>query len=329
MGASAKSISIALCTCNGAQFLEEQLQSLAAQTLLPCELQVGDDQSTDDTLAILEQFAASAPFPVQIHRNEKKLGYGENFIQTALRCNADWIAFCDQDDIWLSQKLARCWQAIEHSAEDLQLVVHNLLRFDEKNTSSLAYDWPELSVCPRFSYWPGSFDLGFSQVFRRSLIYNFPTQDRKLPWVGVTDAHDVWVSFLASSTGTTARIGEPLVLYRQHSTNASLAIPAPEQPLWGKEAQNSFEAVAQTISSMAEILARLQLGEAEDHYRKVAQRFATRARIYLGKNPARSFMCLLMSGAYASGDYSKFGRRAMVEDLRAIISRWPSKSSRA
>jgi glycosyltransferase involved in cell wall biosynthesis len=79
-------ISVALCTYNGGRFLREQLESLASQSVLPAELQVGDDGSTDNTLEIVEEFARTAPFPVGIARNERQLGYGENFIQTARRC---------------------------------------------------------------------------------------------------------------------------------------------------------------------------------------------------------------------------------------------------
>jgi glycosyltransferase involved in cell wall biosynthesis len=58
-------VSIALATYNGARWLRDQLESLACQTLLPCEVVVSDDQSTDRTLEVVEQFSASAPFPVR------------------------------------------------------------------------------------------------------------------------------------------------------------------------------------------------------------------------------------------------------------------------
>src|SRR5690349_15385572 len=98
-------ISVAMATYNGAPFLPEQLQSLAAQTLPPFELVVCDDGSTDRTIQILREFATSAPFPVRIHENSERLGFGDNFLKAAALCQGDWIAFCDQDDIWLPHKL--------------------------------------------------------------------------------------------------------------------------------------------------------------------------------------------------------------------------------
>ena len=97
-------ISIAMATYNGEKYIKEQLQSLSNQTSLPFELVVGDDGSTDATLDILKEFCAHAPFPVRIHQNQANLGFARNFLDTARRCKGDWIAFCDQDDVWLPDK---------------------------------------------------------------------------------------------------------------------------------------------------------------------------------------------------------------------------------
>src|SRR5690242_8630981 len=121
------SFSIAMGTYNGATYLPAQLESLLNQDLAPLELVVGDDGSTDDTLAILKNFSVRAPFPVRITSNPKQLGYGENFLQAASRCTGDWVAFCDQDDVWLPSKLARCAEAIESAPADLGLIVHGAI----------------------------------------------------------------------------------------------------------------------------------------------------------------------------------------------------------
>jgi glycosyltransferase involved in cell wall biosynthesis len=102
------SVSVALCTYNGARFLDEQLASLAAQTWRPLELVVCDDRSTDSTLAILAKFASTASFPVRIVQNGAWLGYKSNFKKAACLCQGELITFCDQDDIWLPTKLEVC-----------------------------------------------------------------------------------------------------------------------------------------------------------------------------------------------------------------------------
>ena len=99
-------ISIAMATYNGAKFLREQLDSIAAQTLPPYELVICDDGSTDSTLAIAREFAKEVNFPVRIYLNEHNLGFADNFLKAASLCEGDWIAFSDQDDVWLPHKLA-------------------------------------------------------------------------------------------------------------------------------------------------------------------------------------------------------------------------------
>jgi len=64
-------LSIALATYNGAAYLKEQLESFAAQTRTPDELVISDDQSTDDTLRLIEEFAATARFPVRLSVNDQ------------------------------------------------------------------------------------------------------------------------------------------------------------------------------------------------------------------------------------------------------------------
>lgn len=101
------SISIALCTCNGERFLAEQLDSIARQKYLPSELVVCDDASEDGTYSLLQEFASSASFPVRLYRNPQRLGIGANFEQAIRLCEGDTIAICDQDDVWLPNKVAK------------------------------------------------------------------------------------------------------------------------------------------------------------------------------------------------------------------------------
>src|SRR6476660_7280126 len=114
-------ISVAMCTFNGGKYLTAQLHSLLKQEILPQELVVGDDGSTDNTIDLLNKFSNIAPFPVYITQNTRTLGWQNNFLSTASRCSGDWVAFCDQDDIWLPNKLSDVQQAISISASEVCL----------------------------------------------------------------------------------------------------------------------------------------------------------------------------------------------------------------
>src|SRR5262245_2492499 len=99
-------VSVALCTHNGARFLDAQLHSLAAQSQLPHELVIGDDASTDGTIEQLERFAKEVPFPVRITKNPEPVGVTENFSRTLAACSGDVLMPCDQDDVWHPEKIA-------------------------------------------------------------------------------------------------------------------------------------------------------------------------------------------------------------------------------
>ncbi len=84
-------ISVVMCTYNGAKFLREQLDSIASQILLPDELVVCDDGSTDATLSILKEYACSVKFSVRVLCNPSRLGAVKNFEQVISIANGDII----------------------------------------------------------------------------------------------------------------------------------------------------------------------------------------------------------------------------------------------
>src|ERR1700722_5203140 len=104
---SVQRISVTMCTYNGGQYLEEQLESIAMQSRMPAELVVCDDQSTDDTLSIVKRFEANAPFAVNVVRNNQRLASTRNFDQAIGLARGELIALCGQDDRWVATKLER------------------------------------------------------------------------------------------------------------------------------------------------------------------------------------------------------------------------------
>lgn len=100
-------ISVVMCTYNGARYLREQLDTILAQTYPVYEIVVQDDNSTDETLSILESYAERYPV-IHVFRNESGLhGINGNFFSAMARATGDYIAISDQDDIWEKNKL-RC-----------------------------------------------------------------------------------------------------------------------------------------------------------------------------------------------------------------------------
>jgi glycosyltransferase involved in cell wall biosynthesis len=207
-------ISIAMATFNGERYLEEQLRSLTEQIRLPDEVVICDDGSTDGTQEILAQFAKSAPFSVLLVINDHRLGWRENFLKAASICTSDYIAFCDQDDIWLPEKLLVCCRALEGS--DYILLQHAYRLIDEhRKFVSEDIKYPRSG---RERLWRMNF--GFSQIFHRYLLKFSNLWEFSFDYLGNEKmGHDNWVAFLSSLFGKMLIIDEVLVYYRRHKHN--------------------------------------------------------------------------------------------------------------
>jgi len=214
-------ISVALCTYNGSAFLSSQLESIQAQTRLPYELIVCDDGSTDSTLSILENFAAQSPFPVRVFRNQQHLGISANFERAINLCEGNFIALCDQDDVWQSNKLdlfakvflmGNSWvccdaEVCDQNLNSLGYSLWELVRFDHNERS--------LARKGRF------FDILLKHyvVAGATLAFSAQTRDHILPipqgWY-----FDAWFSIVLAATQQVSLKETTLQFYRQHSGNA-------------------------------------------------------------------------------------------------------------
>ena len=162
-------VSIAMTTYSGETHLQEQLNSLAKQHLLPAELVVGDDGSTDNTLDILECFARNAPFPVGIHRIPQRLGCRANFMNVARLCTSSLISFCEQDESWLAENLARVVPCC--TDPDVLLTFRNAWVVDaQRQPISHFYAEPLPPISRRLTLSPWMFSYGFTQTFRANLL---------------------------------------------------------------------------------------------------------------------------------------------------------------
>lgn len=217
------SISVAMATYNGERFLREQLESLANQTRLPAELVVRDDCSTDRTVALVEEFASSVPFSVRIIRAPSNTGYVRGFLEAGYACTAELVAFSDQDDIWVPEKLERCAAEFER-AKEVTLVVHSgLVVGDMRRGVSRSFpDHRRRSVTTPTSTPLMPTNPGFAIVAARWLldIWNI-LEEPPVELFGATSwGHDNWTAFVAIALGEVVWMPEKLVRYRQHDANA-------------------------------------------------------------------------------------------------------------
>jgi glycosyltransferase involved in cell wall biosynthesis len=337
---SRKHISIAMATFNGEKFLREQLSSLANQSRLPDELVVTDDRSTDQTLGILKDFQAAAPFDVRISVNDRRLGYAENFLRAASQCKYDLIAFCDQDDVWMGNKLERCIS--EFDSQRVYLVAHSMLEVDsDLKTICRSPAIRKSCTVRQGNETPGlRWSLGCAEVVRREVIQEllacWPPDheqyssrfERKLL------GHDQIAYFVANAMGDIRFVAEPLIRYRVHGSNVTNTLPTLGRRLRFSAGvgRDAYEKDARFQQLHGRLLRRMA---ATTRYPKVsavfereARKFAmaaaaskVRAKIYGERS--RLARALLIIAASRRGIYgSYFGTRALVsiaKDLTVLL----------
>jgi len=118
-----------MTTYNGEKYIREQLDSILAQTEKDFEIVICDDASTDSTLLVLKEYEKKDN-RFHIYENEKNLGYRENFNKAVSLCKGDFIAFSDQDDIWLPHHL----QTLKENIGENFVCAGRAQRFFENDT---------------------------------------------------------------------------------------------------------------------------------------------------------------------------------------------------
>jgi glycosyltransferase involved in cell wall biosynthesis len=332
-------VSVALTTYNGQAHLEAQLNSLACQTLLPAELVVCDDCSTDSSVAVLEAFAGRAPFPVHIHRNPTQLGVVENFHRAFALCSSRFIAYCDQDDVWAPEKLANCYSALRRPR--VVLASHRS-RLTDSELRPLGIIHPEglEPGCYAFPHLPLRYwGYGHQMVFSRKLL---PVINRLRATASQTDVPlagiDKIIPIAAGMLGDTVYVAEDLVDFRRHGNSVTWAVSDRQHATQTKSSLDSrlaskrFDLVKQRdlISALRQwVIANPGSSNEAGHWAKYTAHLdhtlrAVNARLALHEGGHRSFRARAFTAALASRAYRDprrggAGRNQFLVDLLTVL----------
>ncbi|WGQ07514.1 glycosyltransferase family 2 protein [Pedobacter gandavensis] len=217
-----KKITILLATYKGAEYIAEQLDSLLNQTYSNWELIIHDDGSPDETLDIISAYAKTDNRVKILLDTNKHLGACQNFSHLmSANIEGDYVMFCDQDDIWESDKIEKSLNAIlslelTHGINE-PLMVYGTYRMINQEGGILYLDSPDYSVKPNLRLLLSqNYIYGCTMIINRRLL----TLSSSIP--NTAENHDYWICLVALMNN--AHIGyiiEPMILYRQHSNNVS------------------------------------------------------------------------------------------------------------
>ena len=218
-------IAILLASYNGETYIAEQIESLLAQTETGWELFVHDDGSTDRTPEILRRFEAREPDRIHVLDGLPCGSAKDNFLRMMRDVRAPYVMFCDQDDVWLPEKVELTlgeMKRIEakHGVEK-PLLVFTDLRVTDERLQPIA---ERLSAYQKLN--PGHIKpqelmiqnvvTGCTVMINRALA---ALAIRPENTAGII-MHDWWCALIGASFGAVSYVDRALVLYRQHGGNS-------------------------------------------------------------------------------------------------------------
>lgn len=336
MGTAGKTVSVVIATYNGSAFIREQLESVINQTVRPIEIIVADDGSSDETLDIVRSIAAHSPVAINIKINDINLGFRDNFLKTALSAKGDFVAFCDQDDIWGPEKLA--YAAHHFDSKNISLIVHAASSLDQVTGKLVKFTQgiERTGVKPPLSYDPWLTFFGFSIVFRRELLALANIEGRFRDFIAPKEkiAHDRWIVFLGQVVGETAEFDKPLVTYRQHSRNL-FGDGRRSHKMRGYDPIKEFDDYISATTDMVEVIRNLpsetedtfplfDRRKAIDFFQRALHQLEQRKRVYISRNRRRGLLAVvgnIRSGVYRSVHRDAIRWRSIARDLKYCATR--------
>lgn len=232
-------VDILLSTYNGESYLSQLLDSILAQSYLNWRLLIRDDGSSDSTVAILKTYISRYPHRFElIEVSKENIGCTNSFFQLLERSRAEYIAFCDQDDVWLPEKLSV--QISEITAlerchgKSRPILVHSDLQIYNKDMQLVSNSFWQFQHIAPDKMKDIKYLLVHNFVTGCTILINRALREITLPVNEKILIYDWWLGLLALEQGKIFSIDLALVKYRQHSGNTIGA------QKWGCKALRQF-----------------------------------------------------------------------------------------
>jgi glycosyltransferase involved in cell wall biosynthesis len=220
---------VLLSTYNGARYLPDQLDSLFAQAWEDFTVLARDDGSTDGTLEILGEYRNKYPGKITVLGDSPgNLGAAKSFMRLLDLAEGGYFMFCDQDDIWMPDKIEKTVRKMEEleaaHGSGIPLLVF----------SDLAVADTDLRVVGESLWKSQRLDPGIASNWKKvcaqnvvtgcTMMINAAAKKACLPFPDIGIMYDQWIAINCARAGRVARLDAPTVLYRQHRGNAVGAV---------------------------------------------------------------------------------------------------------
>jgi len=308
-------ISIALCTYNGEKYIREQLKSLEEQTLKADEIIVCDDNSSDNTADILNEYIDKLNMKLIV--NKENLGVTKNFEQAVSLCEGDIIFLCDQDDVWhkdkikiMSEKMIEektgicCCDGIVCDENLKEIRSYTLW-----NTSGLSRI--DLNSFSPYNLINNYCFTGMALCFRKNFTkYFMPLSENAV--------HDEWIAFIISCFSKVSFVNQKLVFYRQHS-DQQIGINSIKSlnEIWKFLRAYKITAMEKETKKFEDLVFKLKDLEIET---KLIAEIENKVKHLKHRTNRSRYRLFVLLKEFITGKYSRYsnnGYKAFVKDLFA------------
>ncbi len=246
-------ITVLLAAWNGENYLREQMESLLGQTNQEFTILISDDCSTDRTPEIISEYENRFPDRVKSLENLNPSGSARNNFFRLLKAASDeYLMFCDQDDIWLPDKVEVTFKEMKKMENvwgmDMPILVHTDLSVADQAGTVL---YPSMTRYQKIGVYDNrtSHYLVENNITGNTMMINRSLKNLMVQIPETCVMHDWWLGLMASCFGKIFYIDRPLVLYRQHGSNQVGAKSGMKQL---SERRNSREKVRENYRSLFE-----------------------------------------------------------------------------
>lgn len=212
-------VTILVAVYNGEKYLNDLLNSLLNQTYKDIKIVVSDDKSTDGSAVIIKNFYEKYPDKIIPLFNDISYGSAKAHFMGLLEKfqNSEYVMFCDQDDVWLEDKIEKTLKIMQEGERERPRLVHTDSYITDSNLNITHKSLKSFSSTPK--------ELSFNKLLAENNVQGASVMINSalIKLAGSYDEnivmHDRWVALIASALGEIKYIDEPTLLYRQHSNN--------------------------------------------------------------------------------------------------------------
>lgn len=314
-------ISVALCTYNGASYVREQLMSILSQSRPVDEIIVSDDASIDGTLDVVAEVRALERGPeIRVLRNDAALGVTANFEQAIRATNGDIVILSDQDDVWHPDRVANAVRA---------LAGHPLLHFSDARLVDANGKPQEGSLFSTLELTPATLvaltdGRAFETLVRRNIATGATVSFKRdlledaLPFP-VNWVHDEWLTVLAAAHERVETSAEKLIDYRLHGSNQIGVVP----PTLRRKIARVLQPRGNRNKDLAErsklLLTRLEALGADHKVVALARNKADIEQFRADLPSARIRRVIPVLRRAPSGDYQRYCSQGAMDIVRDLL----------